>query len=275
MTRVRIVSLGEVVTQNQMKTLNALATAINSENPRSAMGALGKILQHIDTQHSLDMFKQGMKSEEDFTLEMIAKIKEETGVELSVDDFDKAWDAMNPDFADFSPVLLDILNQNLDSQKIVFVSYTNVKDMKHLIKELDAHGMAYTRDKINGELNSIGGVSLYLSYSEKKSKAEIILQIVKTMMNASLITESALNEFTFFGKGDSSNDQPLDIKYVCSTPGITDPVLLSLDEKNRVEVKEAIDSEEIEVLHWNKKEKQVFSEAIKTTTVYSVSALRV
>lgn len=53
----------------------------------------------------LSDFKQGVISEEKFTTKIIIRIKEATQVELTLEQFDTAWNAMNPAFSEFAPLL--------------------------------------------------------------------------------------------------------------------------------------------------------------------------
>lgn len=264
MAIVRIISLGEIVTQNQRKALAAFAALINPATPEAVMGGLGKILQTDETKYALDQFKLGLKSEDEFTGEMISKIKEATGVELTRANFDRAWNAMNSSFSEFIPLLSDVIREHRDGQKMVFVSYTNPIDIEHLIRELDTNGLDYTTDGANGQLNSIGGVPLYLTYSERKSKVDLILQIISQMTEPAPAVASSASFFS------TESPLPTDVKYIRSIQGEMDPLLKSLRERSDREVRVATESAGIETLFWNKQDGQAFSSVIHSTAVHVV-----
>ena len=269
MAIVRIISLGEIVTQNQMKALAAFAALINTADPKAVMEELGEILQDDETKHSLDQFKLGLKSEDAFAGLMISKIKETTGVELTRANFNKAWNAMNPSFSEFIPLLSDVIREHRDDQKMVFVSYTNPIDIGQLIRELDLNGMPYSRDDTSGQLNSIGGIPLYLSYSERKSKADLILNIISEMRVPTPSCAAVASRSAFFSTEAPS---PIDVKYIRGIQGVTDPILKSLREKNDDEVRVATESAGIETIFWNKQDGQAFSSVIHSTEIDVVPA---
>lgn len=262
MTKVRIISLGEIIMQNQMKTLVAFATLINPENPKSVMMQLGKILQDAETQQRLDKFKLGLKTEEEFTSEMILKIKEATGVELTRENFDKAWNAMNPNFSEFSPLLSEVLREHHDDQKMIFISYTNPKDMRHLIKQLDEHKIIYTCDA-NGNINSIQGVSLYLTYVEKKSKADLILEVIQRQVASDLPKD----QISFFRKESAPSPETVDIKYIRGIQRPDDPILKLLAERSIEETESKASSIGVQTLLWDRGNKQAFSEVVCSSSV--------
>lgn len=269
MTKVRIISLGEIITQNQMKTLVAFATLINPENPKSVMMQLGKILQDADTQKGLDKFKLGLKTEEEFTSDMILKIKEATGAELTRENFDKAWNAMNPNFSEFFPLLSEVFHEHHDDQKMIFISYTNPKDMRHLIKQLDEHKVIYTCDA-SGNINSIQGVSLYLTYVEKKSKADLILEVIQQQVASDLPRDQNV---TFFRKDSAPSLETVDIKYIRGIQRPDDPILRLLAERSIEETESKAGSVGVKTLLWDKGNKQAFSEVVHSTSAGVLPAI--
>lgn len=250
MPSIRIVSLGEVVPQQQMKALMAFATVISPGDPKAAQSVLGKILLGADTYKDLSDFKEGTISEETFTANMITRIKDATTVELTPEQFDTAWNAMNPAFAEFSASLGEVLRENRGDQKIILISYTNSKDMRHLRNELDAAGTKYTLDE-NGEFSSIEGMPLHLSYTAKKTKADLILQVIQQMVRPPSVT--------LFGSAPQSQD---DIKYVRSISGEKDPIFNHLHEESHKTVVDAAEQKGVATLFWNKQKGQSFNEAI-------------
>lgn len=248
MPKVRIVSLGEIVSQVQVKALLAFAKLINPENEKAAQGVLGKILLGSDTLKDLSDFKQGVISEEEFTKKIIIRIKEATQVELTLEQFDTAWNAMNPAFSEFASLLEELLAWNRGEQKIVLISYTNPKDMRHLKSELEAANIKHTVDE-NNELNSIEGMPLHLSYVAKTSKADLILQVIKQLAPPTSVTMFA-----------SASQSPHNIKYVHSINGKEDPIFAYLDEQSRQPVVAMAKTKGVEALMWDKQHGQPFNE---------------
>ena len=256
---IRIVNLGDVVPQDQVKALMAFAKLVNPENPSEAVGKLKGVLLGEETIKDLAAFKLGDMSEEDFITKMISRANIATGKEFTPDEFRGAWNAMNPNFASFSDVLAQVIAENTDEQKIVFISHTNSFDMEFLRAQLDNNHVEYTLDDA-GQLNSIAKVPLFTTYATKTSKADLILQI---------IGYTDFFKTAFFGKSAAVAASALDVKYVRGIQGLEDPVLKSLDQKNAAEVDLVVKTARVGTLLWNTKEKQPFNEVIsKSETVY-------
>lgn len=265
MSRVRILSLGEIVTQNQMKMMMEFARLINSADPQAAMIKLREILQDTETQNSLDQFRLGFKREEEVIIEMISKIRVSTGVQLTIDEFNKAWNAMNPTYPEFASVLSEVVREHHGDHKIVFVSYTNPKDIRHLKTELDSNSVPYTRDEGNGEINSICGIPLYLTYLTQKSKADLILQVMHQQTAPRLF---ANRDNSFFEQIPVSPSEAPDIKYIQCIRGTVDPVYKMLTDKSIADVKNTTSSAGVETIFWNRQDKQPFNEVIRDTATY-------
>ena len=261
---IRILSLGEIITQNQKKTLDAFARLINPVKPESVMRDLAGLLMSPETLEALDLFKRGIKREDEFTAFMIAKIKATFGVELTLDNFYGAWNEMNPKFAEFRERLEDVLRTQ-EMQHIVFVSYTNPIDMRHLITELRANGVPCTLDTVSGELNRIDTIPLYTTYSEKKSKAELIVDRVQHFSPKAMDTTTP----SFFPPAPVS---PADIKYVRGINGPTDPLVTALSECSNTEVAAVNAALGVPTLFWNKAAGQTFHDAIVSKEVHMVAA---
>ena len=135
--------------------------------------AHSKAARQLPAQAALDQFKRGIKREDKFTSIMIAKIKATFGVELTLDSFYGAWNAMNPTYAEFRKRLEEVLRTQ-EMQHIVLVSYTNPIDMRHLIAELRTNGIPCTLDAVSGGLKRIDTISLYTTYSKKNQKQTLL-----------------------------------------------------------------------------------------------------
>ena len=253
MTIIRILNLGEFVTQNQMKSLKAFAELINPADLKTAMIRLGALLQSEETKKLLEQFKLNSVSEELFVSTMISKINEATSVVLTSEQFYSAWNAMNPSYSEFSPLLLEVLREHKGNQKIVFVSYTNPIDIKHVVKELTDNGIECTPE-------SIASIPLHTTYARKTSKAQLILDIYKQ--------ERSESSLPFFPSAQATND----VQYIRGIQGVTDPILIQLEEKNLDEVDKMLESSRIPTILWNKADKKPFSEVFREETHYAVPA---
>ena len=271
---VRIVNLGDILMQNQPKAVRAFAERVSPTDTAWGVDAIGTIL--LANQLLLEQFKLGDVTEEAFACAMIAKIREATSEALSVDEFYAAWNTMNPSYTEFALLLESVVREHSDAQHIFFVSHTNPIDMHHLTKQLDAHGIAYTRDPSTGELNGIHGIPLRTTYTEKKSKACLIQDVVAESRAA--VRPPAvepLHGYSFFGIEDVEKvpAPPVDIKYIRGITTIDDPLLRSLSEASATAVAATTESIGIETIFWNTKE-QPFGTTIHCPTVYAAPATR-
>jgi hypothetical protein len=150
-------------------------------------------------------------------------------------------------------------------QHIVLVSYTNPKDMKHLVAELRANHVPCTLDPISGELKKIGEQPLFTTYSAKKTKEQLILEIIQGY--APKPVDPSIPSFF------PPAPRP-DIKYVRGIRGSTDPLVKALSEKSDTSVAATIASLGIETLFWNREVDQPFNDAITSTEVHIVPAAK-
>jgi len=261
MSKIRIVNLGDVITQNQIETLLAFAAHINPTNPEAGQAVVRDILLGVHMQSDLAEFKQGNMSENDFTQGTISKIENVTNIKLTKEQFDTAWNKMNPTHQEFSPFLNMLRDWHQGDQKIILISYTNPKDMRYLKSQLDEAKIEYTLDE-NSQLNRIAGMPLHLSYTAKKTKAELI----ELALQQVLAPPSA----TLFG---SAPQQRSDIKYIRSVKGQEDPIIAQLAEESRQSAVDAAKTEGIETLFWDKNSGQAFHE-INSDCTYVVSAAK-
>lgn len=224
-----MMSLGEIIVQNPLNTVLTFSRQVRPDNPKSALPLIHDLLNDIKTQELIRKLKLGEITDEFFTWEMRVALEEKTGVLLTLDEFNKAWHAMNPTFEEFSPLLTDLLKNVSLIQDLHLVSYTNPKDMQHLQDELTKGAVPYTLgDK--GELQSIGGIPVYLSYIEKKHKADLIDGIIDGYKDSTSI-KTSLSRFHLFQEPKKEEDSSLIIKYICSNNAEDNQEQLCLFEK--------------------------------------------
>src|SRR3990167_1090980 len=175
----KIISLGEIVTPDIMKTIQAFTNLIVSKkqasNPLEIAKSIGIVLQQ--SMKLIDDFKRGTLNETDFTEKMIASLKNATDIELTTDEFDQAWSAMCPKLEQFEPLLKQAIEYNSPNQQIIFISFTNPKDIRHLAGELAKSNISYKIE--NDQLVEIGGIQLFTTYHSKQTKAELIETTIK------------------------------------------------------------------------------------------------
>ena len=88
--KVRIISLGEIVTLDIMKTLHAFTALIAEKIQSNNLGEIGKKIGGVLQQkvNLINEFKLGKVSEVEFTSQMIVVLEESTGAKITVEEFD-------------------------------------------------------------------------------------------------------------------------------------------------------------------------------------------
>ncbi|PJD93417.1 MAG: hypothetical protein CK424_02510 [Legionella sp.] len=169
-----VMSLGEIVRQDRRKAMALFLPLI----PEERISALMLFLK--DAEHSwIKSFKEGAMTEEAFDAQMIADIKDCTGVELSVETFNSIWAAMNPSFEEVVATLMTLNVDELRQQgyELKIVSYTNLKDIRHWQQELEKNDQAYVLHK--GHLVGFSGFELVCSYQVKQNKHQLFRSCVE------------------------------------------------------------------------------------------------
>lgn len=265
---IRIISLGEVVTQNQPRALRTFARIINPDNPKLVMLDLLNMVQSELFKVILEEFKQGFITQAVFTTRVLQYLREITGAELTQANFLEAWNTMNPSYDQFYRHLSELCDAHSGDVRIFLVSQSNPIDIAHFVEELKSHGVPHTIDAITGELNGVRGIPIYLTYTTHKTKAELIQQIV-TQERASQLGEH-LQGLSLFKPGGAKS--AMDIKYIRSIDGFDDPILKALAEQSSAHFEEAMSANYVDTLFWNKKEQQPLIEAIHSTSTYKTAA---
>lgn len=248
-----IISLGEIVTQNQMNMLVELAKLINKADTKKTLAQLGETLNKPETKECFEQFRQGAIAEDEFVNAMCFKIKEATNFEISKQDFYAAWNKMNPTYSDFSSILTEVVEAS-QHYRIVFISNTNPIDIKHLITELRRNSVPHTVDA--NRLTSIYNIPVYFTCVEKKSKADLILQLTQPQSGEKLNYSNSFFDQTMPSKMAKAT-------YVYGVRKNEDPIYQVLAQKSNHQVKNLTESSEVQILVWNRSNKQTIIDAIE------------
>jgi hypothetical protein len=266
---IRIISLGEIVTQNQQRALIAFAQLINPGNPNSVIPMLRSMLQSEHFKTILEEFKRGLITQLMFTTTVVQFLKEITGAELAQENFLQAWNTMNPSYDDFYIHLNELFEVCSDDVRMFLVSHSNPIDIAHFVNELKKYHVPYTVDEKTGALNRIKGIPIYLTYTTLKTKAELIQQIV-TQERSSQLGEHLYGLSLFKPSGEKS---AMDIKYIRSVDGIHDPILRALAAESSAHLDKIMSANLVDTLIWNKKDHQPLNEALHSSITYKTPAV--
>jgi hypothetical protein len=126
----------------------------------------------------LEDFKSGLSSELEFDAAVLKIIKDQTGVDLTTREWNEIWSHTNPSYDQFSKVLNDAIEFNKQpNQKVVFVSYTNPKDMRHLRSELAKNNVPF--EVKDNHISAIDGITIHTTYYHKQTKEQLIENVIK------------------------------------------------------------------------------------------------
>jgi hypothetical protein len=212
MKKIRIMSLGDIVTPNLGKGIMKLASIIGEK--KSTAPDVSQVQSIVLSNSSaIEQFKQGL-SEQAFD-NLFLKAFDAIGVELTTEDFNTAWAEMNPDYATFKSALdAATAFHAQDHQELILISYTNPKDLRQLRAQLQNNNIPFETKKDN--LSSIAGIKLYASYVHKIPKAMLLENILLELR------PSDTQRHGFFA--ESQND----IKYIHSASELKDPAMKNL-----------------------------------------------
>jgi hypothetical protein len=174
MKKIRIISLGEIVTPNLGNGLKALAETVAQKKSVELSQVSSQVQLAVQKNFGvIEKFKQGALSENEFDAIFIAAIYNETEIKLTVEEFNSAWAAMNPKYASFKQALeVALAFHTKENQQLVLITYTNPKDIRQLRNELQVNHIPYQLDS-SGNLYEIAGIKLHVTYVNKSTKAEI------------------------------------------------------------------------------------------------------
>ena len=257
--QIKIISLGEITTPDISKALAAFINLIAAKKEVAldqVKGSVQTVLHH--NMALINSFKLGQVDEATFTKRMIDALclATETDKLLTVEEFDTAWNAMNPKFKDFEAVLRQALEYHTSpNQQIILFSFTNPKDIRHLINELKTNNVDHTVNK-DGQLVAVCGISVFTTYVSKQTKEELLETIIK-QCHAKSAAQGTLASSMSQILSTESKQEPVEVQLVLGLNKIPDPVLSkNLDDTNRglVETAQKLSAA---VVIWSKKEESL------------------
>jgi hypothetical protein len=249
MQKIRIISLGEIISPDIQKTLEAFSALLSDKLPgtteKEIKGGIEKVLQiHVPL---LNQFKLGNINEDDFSHKLIEAINSFFSVKITSDEFDDCWSKMYPDFESYEPLLRQAIEFNRASdQALIFISFTSPKDINHLTSELAKHHIP--TDIHNDFLLSIDSIPLYTTYMCKKPKADIIKDVITSLKRTPILLP--LNSLLF--QSLMTGNKESDIKYICSNNRILEPTLKDDYQKTTQAAQETCTSFMVETIFWDK-----------------------
>jgi len=278
----RIFSLGDIVTPNIPLIIGALIALIVTKYPElkgkegAIQAALGKVLASKFA--FIEEFKHGKVEENSFdeqmTAAIIAAIKEAMtlDIEISIAEFNTVWNKMCPVYKQFADNLNELITFNAQKgNKVVFISATNPKDMRHLRGELDDNKIPY---KLDGEfLIEIAGIKLVTTYTTQKNKAELIKNEIRELRQNPLVKSAlaaSMNEI-LSSSSEAASTPAIQIKYIHAANNVkelSDPILTVIREdidKNIDALEKQAIALSVEVDIWKKLEKQPLSAVLNAT----------
>lgn len=269
--RSRIISLGEIVSPDLMKAINKFTSLIATKKSSTNFQEIGRAIGGVlgSKMNLINDLKLGKISESDFDSQMISALEQATEVKLSTDEFNTAWSALCPVYSQFSLLLNEVIDfNNKPGHKVIFISYTNPKDIRHLIEQLKINNVAYkTKDD---ELIEIAGIKLLTTYGSRKTKAELI-DVANQQMRSDIVVQSPLasSMAAVFNHDQNGLNQSPDIKYIRGVNDVKDPILKEDLDKTNEDVERQANMFSIETIIWKKFENQSLSDVLNSSQIPS------
>lgn len=180
--KIRILSLGEIVTPNMMKGVSAL-----SEKSGLSPAKIGSILQEEEMKTLIMQFKLGYvgasgqddmtptQATEIFVDCFVNRLNKEAPKPITSDDFIAAWSTMNPEYNVYSDVLDEAVAFNeTQGCRLILLSYTNYLDMLCLFND-------GTVDVNPFDPVSIHGIPFYASYNRHAQAPQLLEDIIREL----------------------------------------------------------------------------------------------
>lgn len=255
--KTRIMSLGEIVTPDIMKAIRGFTALVASKktdvNPADLGKAIGGVLQL--NMALVNDFKLGKVDEADFTNRMIEAIEAATAVKLSITEFDNAWIQMCPAYSQFETALKQAIAFNSEAgQKLILISGTNPKDVRQLIQQLQANHVECRVE--HNELIEIGGITLYATYTAKKSKAELLEFVIKSLSTQPAAQSSLATSISSILQA-AQPAQQMDIKYIRGQNEVKEPTVKADTDKTNDAIEEQAAALFVNSIVWNKQEQSL------------------
>lgn len=246
MKKIRIISLGEIVTPNLGNGLKALAEMVTQKKSSELQQVLPQVQSAVQKNlKAIENFKKGLLSENEFNVLFIEELRSETKIELTTEEFNSAWNTMNPKYATFKQALETALAfHTKENQQLILISYTNPKDLRHLSNELQINNIPHQLDS-DGNLCEISGIKLHATYINKATKADLIKKIIVELHQS----DTQHNRLFSESKDDS---QPLDIKYIHGVNQIQFATLRKDFDNTTSSVQATAEKFQVDSILWNK-----------------------
>lgn len=178
-----VMPVGEIVKQNRAALASVLLPILEKRCPDMEKNDALRLVFKIITEHEqgpegyIYKFKMGFMEESVFDQCMIDAFSA-SGIPIIVEEFNRIWQATNPDFSSIKPWLdkIDARELRRAGYRFEAVGYTNPKDMHHLLDELRHHDQAYVLE--NGQLMGFAGLPLSCSYIKQNTVLEMIADLL-------------------------------------------------------------------------------------------------
>ena len=180
-----VMSLGNVIKQDKQKIISLLTPIVLRRLPDADLAKIiAKLSQLIAEQEVgpdgyIYQLQMSFLEESLFDEKMITRIQERIGLHLSSEEFNQIWQITNPSFERFKPLLERVNARAMRRAQygLECISLTNIKDIRHLIKELRAHDCAF--EIKNDQLVGFAGIPLTCSFVDQKTTVDMLRDIVK------------------------------------------------------------------------------------------------
>lgn len=252
---IKIINIDVVIKKDEIKARNAFVSFIADKQQSNDVSritqAVDAVLQQND--YAISDMNCGRINAHQFTEHMIVQLSKMTNVTFNHLEFDAAWNTMYPTFSDFKDSLQSAIDYNTQpDQRIIFMALTNSKDMTHLVGELSKHKLIHKES--NGYLDEIMGISIYLTYSRRKTGAELLGVIMDDLKAEMTLGSSLVRSMgAIFNADQSNSNTPIVIEYIHRLANSCQSTVTALEKsRNRslVELQVMAQAHSIPVLEW-------------------------
>lgn len=179
-----VMCVGEVVKQDRNAAAAALVSILKNKYPDKnqsvVISAMFSLLleQERGPEGYIYLFKMGFMKESIFDQLMIDYFIKKLDITLTIEEFNQIWQATNPSFPDIQPWLtqIDVQKMRRNGYRFEFMTYSNPKDMRHLLEELQKYDQAYVLAQ--GDLIGFAGLPLACSFVKQKSTEEMLRDLI-------------------------------------------------------------------------------------------------
>ncbi|CAM4422590.1 MAG: hypothetical protein LEGION0398_MBIBDBAK_00397 [Legionellaceae bacterium] len=257
---VNTMSLGEIVTPNIKNALSAVEEMIKQHNENITKEEVTKKTHLLlkELMPLINDFKQGKIEEDSFDSKFIETFKNQTQIELSIEQLNAIWNSINPTYDKYKIALEQAIEFNKTGNKLIFITYSNQKDINFFKNQLMQNHIEYKVKKVTEVtevteeqgnsievLTEIDGIEIFSTHTQKTNKANLLEEIFNDLRNRYPNTDLHLVHIQSERK--------------------TDIAELDNDDKLvRNSVENKCSQLNIEVLHWDRSESN-FKTILNTT----------